>query len=96
MFDKYRITYSDGTANEVTGKKSDVVRFERKYKMPVANMLADNAIYTEHLWFFGWCAEQRAGNTELSFDDWVETIESVEVLTVEEENPTAPNPSPTP
>lgn len=94
MFDRYSITYTDGTNHEVDGKKSDVVKFERKYKIPVANLLSENAIYIEHLWFFGWCAETRAGNTELSFDDWIETIESVEVLTVEQENPTSPNPSP--
>lgn len=95
MFDKYRITHTDGTVHEVLGKKSDVVKFEREFKMPAANILDSGAIYIEHLWYFGWLADERENNTGTNFNDWIETVESVEILTVEDQNPTQPNPSPT-
>jgi hypothetical protein len=95
MFAKYRITHQDGTIIEAVGRKVDAVKFERQFKMPVSSIFGDDGIYTEHLWFFGWCAEQRI-NTDLpGFDEWMETVDGVDVLPEEEEEtPTDPSSSP--
>lgn len=95
MFDKYRITHQDGTIVEAAGRKVDAVKFERQFKMPISNLFGDGGIYTEHLWFFGWCAEKRDNPELASFDDWMEDIESVEIVT-EEEKPIPTDPSSSP
>jgi hypothetical protein len=95
MFDKYRITHQDGTVVEAAGRKVDAVKFERQFKMPVSNLFTDGRLYTEHLWFFGWCAEKRVNADIPSFDDWMEDVEGVEIVTEEEEaTPTDPSSSP--
>jgi hypothetical protein len=95
MFAKYKITHLDGTVIEAAGRKVDAVKFERQFKMPVSNLFGDDGIYTEHLWYFGWCAEKRV-NAELpDFDDWMETVEGVDIVT-EEEEPTPTDPSSSP
>ena len=96
MFAKYKITHLDGTVIEAAGRKVDAVKFERQFKMPVSNLFGDDGIYTEHLWYFGWCAEKRV-NAELpDFDDWMETVEGVDIVTEEEEEPTPTDPSSSP
>jgi hypothetical protein len=95
MFAKYKITHQDGTVVEAIGRKVDAVKFERQFKMPISNLFGDGGIYTEHLWFFGWCAEARDNPEILSFDDWMEEIEGVDIVT-EEEEPTPTDPSSSP
>lgn len=95
MFDKYRIRHHDGSVTEVEGRKVDAVKFERQFQMPVSNLFTDGGLYTEHLWFFGWCAEKRTNPDTPSFDEWMEDIEGVEIVTEEEEaTPTDPSSSP--
>lgn len=95
MFAKYKITHLDGTVIEAAGRKVDAVKFEREFKMPVSNLFGDNGIYTEHLWFFGWCAEKRVNADLPVFDEWMETVEGVDILSEEEEEtPTDPSSSP--
>jgi hypothetical protein len=96
MFAKYKITHLDGTVIEAPGRKVDAVKFERQFKMPVSNLFEDGGIYTEHLWYFGWCAEKRVNADIPVFDDWMETVEGVDIVTEEEEeeSPTDPSSSP--
>jgi hypothetical protein len=47
------------------------------------------------LWYFGWCAEKRVNADIPVFDDWMETVEGVDILSEEEEeSPTDPSSSP--
>jgi hypothetical protein len=63
--------------------------------MPVSNLFSDGGIYTEHLWFFGWCAEKRINSGRPDFDEWMETVDGVDILSEEEEEtPTDPSSSP--
>jgi hypothetical protein len=95
MFAKYRITHQNGTVIEAEGRKVDAVKLERKFKIP-ASSLFDGGIYTEHLWFFGYCAEKRLNSELPEFDDWMETVDGVEIIMEDEsdEHPTDPSSSP--
>lgn len=95
MFAKYRITHLDGTIIEAEGRKVDAIKFERQFHLPISKLFNDDGIFTEHLWFFGWCAEKRDNSELASFDDWMEDIEGVEIVT-EEEEPTPTDPSSSP
>jgi len=96
MFAKYRITHQDETVTEVEGRKVDAVKFERRFKMPVSNLFVDGGLYTEHLWFFGWCAEKRVNSELPDFDEWMESVNGVEIVMEDEteEHPTDPSSSP--
>lgn len=95
MFGKYKITHLDGTVIEAAGRKVDAVKFERNFKMPASAMFGDDGIYTEHLWYFGWCAEKRVTSDLPDFDEWMETVEGVDILS-EEDEPTPTDPSSSP
>ena len=96
MFAKYKITFEDGTDLETSGRKADAIRFERQFKIPVAAMFSEDGVRQEHLWFFGWCAAKRTNPDILAFDDWIETVESVDIMAVEEDEPTPTDPSSSP
>ena len=97
MFKKMKVAHTDGTEVEVEGRKADIIRFERQFKLPAGRMFGDGGLFVEHLWFYAWCAEARAGDVG-SFDDWMETVDSVEILDTgdDQENPTEPDRSPSP
>jgi hypothetical protein len=96
MFAKYKITFEDGTDLETSGRKADAIRFERQFKIPVAAMFSEDGVRQEHLWFFGWCVAKRTNPDILAFDDWIETVESVDIMAVEEDEPTPTDPSSSP
>lgn len=96
MFDNMKITHTDGTVVECSGRNSDVVRFERQFKQPASTIFDDGGLYTEHLWFFGWLAEGRERDVP-GFDEWMDSVELVAIHTDEDEvPPTDPDGSPTP
>lgn len=97
MFKKMTVTYEDGSTVDVHGKRSDVVKFERRFGVPASSIFLEG-IWTERLWFFAWCAAGRDKPDTPDFDQWIETVESVEVVTdeVDEAPPTEPDSPPTP
>ena len=94
MFDKYRITLNDGTVIEAPGRKADAVKFERQFHMPISKLFSEDGIYTEHIMFLGWCAVKRSNSDTPGFDDWIETVKDVDIVTGEEVPPTEPSSSP--
>lgn len=95
MFKHMTVTYLDGTTAECSGRRADVIRFERTYKVAASKMF-DEGIYTEYLWFFAWCALGRDGDVA-SFDEWMENVDSVQIVNDDEEAPpTVPGGAPTP
>ncbi len=94
MFAKYRITFEDGKVIEPTGRKADAIRFERHFKLPASAMFTDDGIRQEHLWFYGWTAARRLDPDTIGFDDWIDLVESVEIVLEEDPNPTTPSSSP--
>jgi hypothetical protein len=97
MFPKMTVRHTDGEEVEVAGKKADVIRFERKFKEPATAIFGGDGFYTEYLWFFGWLAEGRVREVP-DFDEWMETVDGVDVgsFTENEDPPTDPGGSPTP
>lgn len=87
MFDIIRITHTDGTVTDAPGRKSDVVRFERHFRLPVSRLFDDGGMFTEHLWYFGYLAESRVIAEQVEFDDWMDTVDQVEIVTVEDTAP---------
>jgi hypothetical protein len=95
VFKHLKVEHVDGTVVDVEGRKADVVRFERHFKMPAGRIFSDEGLYVEHLWFYAWLAEARKAEVG-DFETWMESVESVEIVTEDDdsESPTDPSPSP--
>lgn len=93
MFKQMKVTHTDGSEVDVEGRRADLVRFERHFKIPAGKMFNDDGLFVEHLWFYAWCAEGRASEVG-DFDTWMETVDSVEIVAIEDadsEVPTDPS-----
>jgi hypothetical protein len=62
------------TKNIVCGP-SDMIKLETKFDISIASL--ESNIKITHLLFLAWASETRTKATTLSFDEWVDTIESV-------------------
>lgn len=71
-----QITFADKTKKVVTATVADLIAFEAKFDLSVSRLEKD--IKLTHLLFLAWHADKRLKATDLEFDAWVETIESVE------------------
>jgi len=71
-----QIVYSDGTTRDVIGKAVDIVAFEQKFDMSMANL--QNNVKLTHLFFLAWSVEHRTGNTKDDFDKWIESVDMVQ------------------
>lgn len=95
LFKQLRITHTDGTEIVCDGHSADLVRFEMHFDMG-ASVVYDDLRLT-YIWFFAYAAESRINSELGSFEQWMETIESVEVIGDETENPPSePTPTPSP
>lgn len=65
----------DGTKQEVTASAIDLVKFEEKYDISVSRL--DKEMKLTHLLFLAHSSLKRQKKTDLDFEAWVETIESV-------------------
>jgi hypothetical protein len=54
---------------------SDMIKLETKYDISIASL--ESNIKITHLLFLAWASETRTKATTLSFEEWVDTIESV-------------------
>ena len=70
------ITYLDGTTKSVTGMAADFVAFETKFDLSMAKL--QNEIRLTHLFYLGWHVEHRTGDTKLTFEKWLESVEIVQ------------------
>lgn len=70
-----QVTYSDGTVRDVVGKAVDIVAFEQKFDISMANLQKE--VKLTHLMFLAWHAEKRGGNTSDEFEKWLESVEMV-------------------
>jgi|TARA_R110000796_G_scaffold184570_1_gene301156 hypothetical protein len=70
------IKYLDGTTKTVTGMAADFVAFETKFDLSMARL--ENEIRLTHLFFLGWHVEHRTGETKLTFEKWLESVEIVQ------------------
>jgi hypothetical protein len=72
-----RIEFNSGETKEIVCQAADLVKFESKFDLSVAN-LEKNLKFT-HLCFLAWASETRTKASALDFDSWMETILSVGV-----------------
>ena len=73
----FQITYADGTAAEATASVADQVAFEQATERSIAR-LSDDFRLTDACWL-AWHALKRTGKTPLEFDQWLDTVDNVEI-----------------
>lgn len=71
-----QVVYSDGTTRDVVGKAVDIVAFEQKFDISMANL--QNSVKLTHLMFLAWHVEHRLGNTKDEFEKWLESVDMVQ------------------
>ena len=64
-----------GEPKLVTCLASDMVKFESKFDLSVANLGSELKI--THLLFLAWASQTRTKATTKSFDEWVDEVESI-------------------
>jgi len=69
-------TFDDGTEKVITAGAADLVAFEREYDLSVAKLQSE--VKLTHLLYIAWHSESRTKSTTLKFDDWTNTISSIE------------------
>lgn len=63
-------------ARTVTAGPPDIVAFERTFSKSITSLQGEP--YLTDLFWLAWHAEKRTGQTNLEFDPWVDTLESLE------------------
>jgi hypothetical protein len=69
-----QIEFSDGTTKDVTVSAADMVAFETKYDISIARL--DEARMS-WLLFLAWHSEKRRKATDLEFDAWLDTVDTI-------------------
>ena len=73
------ITYNDKTEKDLLAIAADLVAFEERFDMSVTRLEREAKL--THFFFMAYAVEKRtkAIDAKVSFEDWLETVESVEV-----------------
>lgn len=69
------INFANGTEKEITASTPDLVAFEDKFNISVGKLASEQRL--SHLLFLAWHSEKRSKGTALSYEEWLETVESV-------------------
>jgi hypothetical protein len=83
----------DGVTTKVIAQFADFIAFEREQNRSVANFQTELKL-TDLAWL-AWHATKRTKKTALKFDEWIETVDSVEVGTESSVINPLENPQPT-
>ena len=73
------VTTLDNETTKVTAQFADFIAFETELNRSVANFQTELKL-TDLAWL-AWHAQKRTKKTAMKFEDWIETVESVEVGT---------------
>ena len=73
------VTTLDAVTTKVSAQFADFIAFENEKNRSVANFQTELRL-TDLAWL-AWHASKRTKNTAMKFEEWIETIESVEVGT---------------
>jgi hypothetical protein len=76
-----KIKKADGSVETFPVTPRVIVAFERHFKTGLANAFA-NEQRLEHIYWLAWEAERTSGKLMKLFDDYLDTIASVELETV--------------
>ncbi len=69
-----QIQYNDERTELVTATAADAIAFERHFDKPISVI---NTGRIEYMWWIAWHAVTRSKKTELSFDEWLDTVGEV-------------------
>ena len=70
-----QVTYNNGTSKDLKAVATDLVAFESFFSLSIAR-LEQNLMLT-HLLFMAWHVEKRTKQTDLEFESWIESVESI-------------------
>lgn len=70
-----QVTFVDGTTKDVVGKAADIVAFEQKFDISMANLQKE--VKLTHLLFLAWHSEKRNGGTSDEFEKWLESVDMI-------------------
>ena len=87
------ITTLDGVTVKATAQFADFIAFEGEKNRSVANFQTELRL-TDLAWL-AWHVEKRTKKTAMKFEEWIETVESVEVGTESAVIVPLENPQPT-
>lgn len=89
---KLTVTYSDGRTEEVVVRPRTQIAFERHYNIAIAAAFdpeSSTGMRLEHMYFMAYHASKSA----VEFDDWVDTVDGIDVEVEGTVDPTPPVPS---
>jgi hypothetical protein len=69
-----RIEFADGTHKDILVSAADMVAFEDKFDTSIARLEEARIGW---LLFLAWHSEKRRKSTELDFEAWLDTVDSV-------------------
>lgn len=69
------VEYSDGSGVDVDATAPDLIAFERNFDKPFSAFV--ESVRLEYLLWLAWYAIKRRNKTELDFDPWSETVDSI-------------------
>ena len=69
------VEYSDGSGVDVDATAPDLIAFERNFDKPFSAF--GESVRLEYLLWLAWYAIKRRNKTELDFDPWSETVDSI-------------------
>ncbi len=70
-----QFTDKPNEVKQIVCNPSDMIKLETNYDISIASLEAN--IKITHLLFLAWASESRTKATTLSFEEWVDTVESV-------------------
>jgi hypothetical protein len=73
------VTTLDAVTTKVSAQFADFIAFETEKNRSVANFQTE--LRLSDLAWLAWHAEKRTKKTAMKYEDWIETVESVEVGT---------------
>jgi hypothetical protein len=72
-----KIEFADGTSKEVSTTAADLIAFEERFDMSIAQL--EKNIRMTHLFFLAWHASKRTNETKAVFEEWVESVGMVTI-----------------
>lgn len=70
-----QLTFDGGETRDIVCNAADMVAFEDKYGVSVANLSSDPKM--SYMLFLAWHSQKRTGATKDSFEKWLESIDMV-------------------
>lgn len=87
---KMTVNYTNGGASTVDVKPRSQIAFERQFDIGIAAAFSNaNGLRFEHIYFMAW----HASKTNQPFDDWLESVDGIDMEVGDPADPTLPVPS---